>query len=161
MDYGECLREGLLRKMKPDLRKASRSLEIAKERLKEAEASFENAIFSGALILSYTSMFHAARGLLFRDGWAEKSHVCVVAYLREKYVKAGKLEQRYLSMFDAGRVERHETLYGLETDISREDTEYALAKAREFLAKISEIIGRPSFPSKGSSTGSPGPTAGP
>ena len=140
MRYTDCMREGLLRKTKPDLRKAQRSLEIADQRLKEAEVSLKNGILSGSLILSYTAMFHAARAVLFRDGWAEKSHVCVVAYLRERYVKAGKLEQRYLSMLDASRMERHETLYGLETEISGEDAEHMLARAKEFVAKIAEIV---------------------
>lgn len=140
MRYADCMREGLLRKTKPDLRKAHRSLEIADQRLKEAEVSLENGILSGSLILSYTAMFHAARAVLFRDGWAEKSHVCVVAYLRERYVKAGKLEQRYLSMLDASRMERHETLYGLETEISDEDAEHMLVRAKEFVAKIAEIV---------------------
>lgn len=140
MRYGDCIREGLLKKTKPDLRKAQRSLEIADQRLKEAEASFKNGILSGSLILSYTAMFHAARAVLFRDGWAEKSHVCVVAYLRARYVKAGKLEQRYLSMLDTSRMERHETLYGLEATISGEDVEHMLVKAKEFVAKIAEIV---------------------
>jgi len=140
MRYGDCIRERLLRRTKPDPRKAQRSLEIANQRLKEARASLENNIPSGSLILSYTAMFHAARAVLFRDGWAEKSHVCVVAYLRERYVKAGKLEQRYLSMLDASRMERHETLYGLEATVSSEDAERLLVKAREFVAKIAEVV---------------------
>ncbi len=141
MRLEDCTREGLLRRTKPDPRKAVRSLEIAKLRLEEAEASLKGDIFSGSLILSYTAMFHAARGLLFRDGWVEKSHVCLLAYLRERYVRVGKLEQRYLSMLDASRIERHETLYGLEATISREDAGHALSKAKEFVSKIAEILG--------------------
>lgn len=142
MRYGDCIREGLLKKVKPDVGKAHKSLEIANQRLKEAEASLRNGILSGSLVLSYTAMFHAARAVLFRDGWAEKSHACVVAYLREKYVKGRKLEQKYLSMLDMSRVERHETLYGLEVTISGEDAEHILAKAREFVTKIDEIVRR-------------------
>lgn len=140
MRYEDCVREGLLRRTKPDLRKARRALEIARRRLEEAESSLKSGIFTGSLVLAYSAMFYAARALLFRDGWTEKSHACVVAYLRTKYVKAGKLEQRYLSMLDTARIERHETLYGLETTVAREDAAHMIDRAKEFLAKITEIL---------------------
>lgn len=117
-------------------------MEIAGQRLKEAGTSFKNGVYSGALILSYTAMFHAARAVLFKDGWAEKSHVCVAAYLKERYVQTEKLERRYLSMFDTGRIERHETLYGLEATTSSEDAEHVLNKAKEFVTKVAEIVRR-------------------
>lgn len=141
MRYNECVRKGLLRRTKPDLEKASRSMEIARERLKEAEVSFRKGIYSGSLVLSYSAMFHAARALLFRDGWSEKSHACVVAYLREKYVNERKLEQKYVSMLDSCRAERHETLYGLETSVLDEDAERMVRKAREFVKRMEEIVG--------------------
>lgn len=92
------------------------------------------------MVLSYSAMFHAARALLFRDGWTEKSHACVVAYLRARYVSRGKLERRYLAMLDAARLERHETLYGLEVTVAREDAELTLRAAREFVSRVAKLI---------------------
>ena len=47
--------------------------------------------FSSSILASYMVMFHAARTILFFDGFREKSHACVARYLEEKYVKTGKL----------------------------------------------------------------------
>jgi len=138
MRYGECVRKGLER-VRPDVRKAVRAMEIARRRPEEAEL-FEEGIFSGSFILSYTAMFHSVRALLFRDGWIERSHACAAAYLEEKYVKNGRLERRYLSIFDAGRMERHETIYGLEISVSRGDAEHMLGKAKEFVSRIAEML---------------------
>jgi len=85
-------------------------------------------------------MFHAARALLFRDGFTEKSHVCLIEYLREKYVKAGRMSEALVNALDSARAERHETLYGLETRIGKKDAEYSLEKAKEFLAMIKNML---------------------
>ena len=63
-------------------------------------------------------MFHAGRALLFRDGIQEKSHYCLLVYLKEKYT--GRISAGILSSMDAYREERHEVLYSLEkTKISQ------------------------------------------
>ncbi len=115
---------------------------VATDRAPEAQGSCEGVqeFYTGALVLSYSAMFHAARALLFRDGWTEKSHACVVAYLRARYVSRGKLERRYLAMLDAARLERHETLYGLEVTVAREDAELTLRAAREFVSRVAKLI---------------------
>ena len=119
-----------------DTEKAKISINIAEERLSEAENSLNSGIYSGAIILAYTSMFHAARALLFRDGFVEKSHACLTAYLREKYVNSGKIEQKYLTILNNARFERHDVLYGLEAGETQEEAEYIIRNAKEFLSKI-------------------------
>jgi uncharacterized protein (UPF0332 family) len=59
-------------------------------------------------------MFHAARALLFRDGITERSHICIILYLQENYVKPGKLEQGFVNALNSLRIERHNEFYGLE-----------------------------------------------
>ena len=115
-------------------------MEIAEARLSDAEQSLNEEIYSAVVVLAYTAMFHAARALLFRDGFVEKSHVCVIAYLREKYLGTGKLEQKYITILNNAGFERHEVLYGLEASETSEDAEFLLQNAEEFVDAVRKLI---------------------
>lgn len=140
MNLDECIKKRLIRQERPDREKASISVKISEKKLDKAKESYEHSIFDAAVILAYTSMFHAARSILFRDGFVEKSHLCVVLYLYEKYAKAGELEQRYINILDDMRVERHETIYGLEFEASASDADIAIREAEDFLKRIKEML---------------------
>jgi uncharacterized protein (UPF0332 family) len=142
MRLKDCFEKRLLRRERPDLEKSKRSMEIADAKLNQAEEALNHSLFDASLILCYTAMFHAARAILFRDGIVERSHVCLVEYLRETYVKKGKLSEATVNMLDALRIERHETLYGLDAESNLKVAEYALEKAKEFLKTVKEFIRR-------------------
>jgi len=74
MKTSDCFKKRLLRNITPDKLKMKKALEMA-------EYLFSNEFYEESIVSSYTSMFQAARALLFRDGIIEKSHACVVAYL--------------------------------------------------------------------------------
>lgn len=138
MDIDECLKERLLRKIKPDRNKIISSLRISEKKLEEARELFEKGFLNQAVVLAYTSMFHAARAILYRDGIQEKSHYAVFVYINEKY--SDKIPKSLLNSFDNYRNERHEALYGFDYEASKEDTESALLDAEDFLFKIKGII---------------------
>jgi len=140
MNLRECFDKRLLRREKPSLDRSIRSIEVAGSKLEEAEKALEHDLTDAAIVLSYTSMFHAARALLFRDGVVEKSHICLIEYLRENYVKAGRMSEAFVNAFDFLRVERHETLYGLETRSGRRDAEYGLKRTKEFVSMIKDLL---------------------
>jgi len=140
MRLDECFRKRLLRKERPDLEKSKRSIEVAEAKLDEAERAFSHRLLDATVVLAYTTMFHAARAILFRDGIVEKSHVCLIEYLREKYVNTGRLSESLINTLDSIRVDRHETLYGLETESSEKDARYCLNKAREFLSTVKNTL---------------------
>lgn len=85
-------------------------------------------------------MFHAARSILFKDGITEKSHVCLVEYLREEYVKTGRLSEAWTNSLDHMRIERHETLYSLETESSKKDAEHCLQEAEDFISTVKTML---------------------
>jgi len=134
----ECFEKRLLRETGKDLKKAQRSLEIAQQKLERAKMAFNGELFDSAIILGYTSMFHAARSLLYRDGIQEKSHFCLILYLKEKY--AAKIPIYLINSMDNFRIERHEILYGLEFAPAKEDAEILLKDAKEFLGIIEKIL---------------------
>jgi len=141
MRLNECFRKRLLRRERPDLEKSKRSIEVAEAKLNEAEKAFGHGLLDATVVLAYTTMFYAARAILFKDGIVEKSHVCLIEYLREKYVNTGRLSGFLINTLDSIRIERHETLYGLETESSEKDAKYCLNKAKEFLSTVKNMLG--------------------
>lgn len=138
--FQDCLDKRLLRKDKPDKQKAFRAFEIAGQRLLDAEISFEAKIYSATILLSYAAMFHASRALLFKDGFTEKSHYCLIEFIKEKYIQKGLINQKFAYLLNNAREERHEVLYGLEKTETKENAEQVLKTAKEYLQEASKII---------------------
>jgi uncharacterized protein (UPF0332 family) len=139
MRADECFKKRLLRRTKPDSLKVTKALEMADLKKERAQDLFENEFFEESIVSSYTSMFQAARALLFHDGVIEKSHACVVAYLREHY--SSELGQDKINWLDTYRLERHESFYGLEkSNIDKQEAEDALLKSEKFLKSIQKIL---------------------
>lgn len=86
------------------------------------------------------AMFHAARTILFLDGFREKSHACVARYLEEKYVKTGKLDNKWVELLDHSREIRHNDQYDLSFFSTKEEAERALGSARDFLSSMEDLF---------------------
>ena len=138
MSLRECFEKRLLRETKKDLKKARRSLEIAVGKLERARLAFDGELFDSVIVLGYTAMFHAARALLYKDGVQEKSHFCLVLYLRHRY--SDKIPAYLINSIDTFRVERHEILYGLEFVPTREDAEILLKDAKELIVIVDGLV---------------------
>lgn len=109
--------------------------------LSKAVKRMEHAFYEDVILYSYTAMFQAARALLFRDGVFEKSHYCVVEYLRRNYLGSGKLDQSHIHWLDTYRIERHDTLYGLdELEVGESDARDSIERAKAFLEVVRRII---------------------
>jgi len=139
----DCFEKRLLKRGGPDLLKSEKALEISKKNLAKSESLMKHGFHSEAIIAAYTAMFQSARALLFRDGIFERSHYCVVEYLKENYVKNHLLTNEFLYTINVYGTQRHEVLYRLE-EISFEESEVkdALAKAKKFIKTISQMLVR-------------------
>jgi len=139
MRVNDCFEKRLLRKDKPDMLKVKMALEMAEQKRERALELFENSFFEESIVASYTAMFHAARALLFKDGIIERSHACVIAYLREKYIK--NLGHDRVGWLDTYRLERHESFYGLESSrFNQLEAKDALDKSEKFVQSIKDVI---------------------
>ena len=138
MNVDDCFKKRLLRNIIPDTEKARRSLEIAGDKLKTAKGAFRKKFFDFCIIYGYISMFHSARSILYHDGIQEKSHICIILYLKEKYSK--KIPPYLLQSLDSFRKERHETLYGLDFKVDKKDAELVIKDAENFLEIVKKII---------------------
>lgn len=134
----DCFRFRLLRKIKPDKEKSKMSLEIAEQRLKEAEKGIKLKVFQFTILEAYMAMFHSARALLYRDGIQEKSHYAIFIYLKEKY--SNKMPLNIINLLNIHRTERHEAMYGLEYKPEKQDALIALKDAKVFVEEIEKLL---------------------
>lgn len=138
MRISECFEKRLLRRTAPDLNKAKRSIEIAENKLKTAKEAYGKKLYGPTLIYGYTSMFHSSRALLYKDGVSEKSHYCLVLYIRENYSK--DIAPYLINSLDSYRKERHETLYGLEFVETKKDASLIIKDAEQLLGIVKDIL---------------------
>ena len=138
MDVKECFENRLLRKVPIDKEKIKNSLKISNNKLFRAKELLSKDFFEEALLSSYTSIFHAARALLYAEGVQEKSHYAVYVYLKEKYKK--KIPNNLIEAFRNYQTERHNILYGFDRSVTREDTESCLEDAELFISKVREVL---------------------
>ncbi len=138
-ELDECFEKGLIRKIPASEEKALKSIVKANRWLKEAKKNLEYGLLDSCLVSSYSAMFHAARALLFRDGFREKSHYCVARYLEEKYMKREKLPKLVVDLLDRFRNLRHTDLYQLDFFVTKEEAEEAIKSAEIVIREITRL----------------------
>lgn len=129
--------DGQLKKIPPSKERAEKSIERAKLYLSEAKQTIKIKVYDLAIIASYSSVFHAARAILFVDGVAERTHYAIYQYLKEKHSHLGEY---FINAFDIYRKLRHSVAYGLDTSVNEKDAENIIEFAEEFLEKIKEYL---------------------
>jgi len=85
MKLKECFKRGLLRKEQFPEEIGKQEVSNAIRHLKNAEKCLQEGMYDLSVVSIYTSMFHAARAILFRDGIKERSHICVISYIKNHY----------------------------------------------------------------------------
>lgn len=136
MNLNECFKQGLLKKIAPDIENAKKSLHESRRNVSDAEKNLKIRCYNVVVVLSYTAMFHAARGLLFRDGIKERSHACIPIYIRKRYPEL----EKFADILDSYRIFRHRTIYGLEVLIDRTEAKEALDAAKKFIEGIEKLV---------------------
>lgn len=134
----ECIERGFIRKIAASNEKARQSVEKAKELLSEATQNLENELINSAVIVSYLSIFHAARALLFKDGFREKSHECILRFIEEKY--GSKIPRKQIELLEKFKDERMHTQYDISYSPSEEEAEKMIEFAAEFIETIEQLI---------------------
>jgi len=137
MNLEECFQAGYLRKGKIEIEKINGAIGIGKNFLEKASKVFQIGQFDVALLMAYTSMFHSARALLFKDGITERSHFCMLLYLKEKFKEQMEISN-YLSIVDSYRSIRHKIQYSGE-GCSEADASEAIKSADGFLKEVKKL----------------------
>jgi len=140
LDYNECIEKGLLRRTIASEEKAKRSILKSEKLLSDAKKNKDMNVLDGTVILAYMSMFHAVRSVLIRDGFREKSHVCLVRYIEEFYAKENKLDMRVINLLDRFRNIRHDDQYDIDFTPTEKDADEMLAFAEECINIFKKLI---------------------
>lgn len=136
MNIERCMREGLLRRVEMPPGAIGKELANAERHLDNARRCVEAGMSDLAVVSVYTSMFHAARAILYRDGLKERSHICIVAYLRERYPGLAN----HANVLDGFRKGRHAALYGIEAVDTMEDAAQGIKSAASFLKAAKSLL---------------------
>lgn len=134
----DLIRERKLRSIAKDKEKSDQSIKIAEAKLATARELAKAGFYEQAVLSSYTSMFHVARALLYRDGMQEKSHYAVYVYLKEKY--SSDITLSLIESFLSHQNERKEILYGFGYDVTENEAISCIEDAEEFLGKITRLL---------------------
>jgi uncharacterized protein (UPF0332 family) len=137
-DFERCIKERRLIKIKPSTEMIQKEVESAEYDLERARNSLDGGDCKWAAVQSYYSMFHAAKALVLKRGYREKSHFCFIIALRELYVKKDKLNAELVENLELCMSLRHEADYGLT--YHQESAETALKYAEEFLEKALNFL---------------------
>ncbi len=138
LEFQKCLESKKIKPFPKGKTLVSKELEIAKEDWRTAKESLTKKNYKWSTIQSYYSMFHAARALLYNQGYRERSHYCLVVGIRELYVNKNLLSHTLLEALQLGKTLRENADYYAE--FSQTGAKDMLDKTREFLEKASEIL---------------------
>jgi len=92
-----------------------------------------------AFSIAYNAVLHAARAVMFANGFrpaAHESHKNTFAFLR---VVAEDERRTWVGYFDRVRVKRHEAVYETTERISRTEAEALIDQARDFIAWARQV----------------------
>ena len=117
---------------------AARELEVAKDDLLTSVESLKRGKYKWATIQSYYAMFHAARSLLYRKGYREKSHYCLILAMKAFYAMEGILEMRLIESLQMAKALREGADY--ENTFDPESAKALVEQAKEFVRIAGEVI---------------------
>lgn len=137
-DFEKCLKERRILKIDASNEMIKKEIEGAKYDLSSAEESLNDEDYKWASVQAYYSMFHAAKALVLKKGYREKSHYCLLIALRELYVKSKELNAEFAENFEIGMDIRHEADYALTFD--EESAKIAIGNAGKFLKKTLVLL---------------------
>jgi uncharacterized protein (UPF0332 family) len=139
IEFEECTELGLLRKVIPSYDKAKSGIGKAAGFLEQGRKAYDAHAFDSCLLTCYQAIFLAAKSVLFKDGYREKSHACVARYLEEKYAKTGKLGIKWVELLDRFRDMRHDDEYNVFFLAKKEDCERILDFAAGFIEEMRRL----------------------
>jgi len=141
MNFDDCLKNGFIKKDSTAPERVNKSLEIAIRFLISSKKNLDIDELEMAELASYNTIFHAARALLFKKEYTERSHTCLITALKALYIQNQPL-LNLLNTFDKIRISRHNIQYG-GILIDKDEAEFVLEFATSFLDHVQEIIHPP------------------
>ncbi|MBS3099164.1 HEPN domain-containing protein [Candidatus Pacearchaeota archaeon] len=137
MDFQKCLDEGFIRKDRNVEERVSDEILLAERFLNSAKNNLKIKEYEMCVIAAYNSIFHCERALLYKKGYTERSHFCIVVALKRFYDDEKLIE--LLHSADKIRISRHEVQYRGKF-VERGEVEFVIGLAEQLLNHTKEIL---------------------
>jgi len=137
-DFERCIKERHLLTIKATKEMIEKETTSADYDLSRSKESMRDEDYKWASVQAYYSMFHAAKALVLKKGYREKSHYCLIIAIRELYVKDGTMNDELADTLELCMHLRHDADYGLIYD--KESAETAIRYAQQFLSVTKKLL---------------------
>ncbi len=137
MNIGKAIEEGILERIEVDEKLISKEFSESVYDFEKANKAFEEKDYKWCIVKYYYSMFHSARGILFKLGFKERKHFAIKIVLENLNIK-GKLESIYVNDFKAAVSAREDADY--HYSYSKESAEHIKDIAEEFNDKMNDLV---------------------
>jgi uncharacterized protein (UPF0332 family) len=114
-------------------------MKMAEDWIGEAKKNQEIGSYRSAYSSAYMCFFHAARAILYMDGYREKSHYCIGIYL-EHLSDMKRIEPKWALLFDNFRNSRHNEQYNFSSPPSMSEVRMIIDDALSFLERVRHFI---------------------
>jgi uncharacterized protein (UPF0332 family) len=138
-EFGACLRRRDIAPFKTAPSLVPKELGQADHDFQAAKKSCDSGEYKWATIQAYYAMFHAARALLYAEGYREKSHYCLSIALLGLYGDTGKLPLSLVRSFDRAMLLRESADY--KGDFSEAGAREVIGNAEGFIAVAKQLVG--------------------
>ena len=98
-EFKQCLESKKIVPFARGKKLVKKELSVAVSDLSDAKAGYENERYKWSTIQAYYAMFHAARALIYSQGYREKSHYCLAIALRALFVDEGTMDAKLVRDF--------------------------------------------------------------
>lgn len=119
---------------------ASRFLAKANQKIKSSQTLADIADYNGAVSAAYYAALYAADAALATQGFVAQSHVGTETLFNLHFVRKGLFSAEFKGLLGRSRRARIKADYKQYVEFTRDDAEYWLARAREFVAAIESAI---------------------
>jgi len=137
-EFEQCLENKKIISFARGKNLVKKELLVAKSDLSDAKAGYENERYKWSTIQGYYAMFHAARALIYSQGYREKSHYCLAVALRALFADEGKMDAQLVRDFFNAMNLREAADY--EADFSQSGAKAVIASAEKFIEKTAAIL---------------------
>jgi len=137
-EFEQCLENKKIISFARGKNLVKKELLVAKNDLSDAKAGYENERYKWSTIQGYYAMFHAARALIYSQGYREKSHYCLAVALRALFADEGKMDAQLVRDFFSAMNLREAADY--EADFSQSGAKAVITSAEKFIEKAAAIL---------------------
>jgi uncharacterized protein (UPF0332 family) len=137
-EFRDCLNRGKITRFPQGKRLVDKELNSARGDLEDAEFGLRHSRYKWSTIQGYYSMYHAARALIYSEGYRERSHYCLLIALQELFIDRGILDPDLVESFRLSMKLRETADY--RSDFSEDGALLVIERAGILLRKAEEIL---------------------